>query len=91
MNASKTELIFFHSTRHNLDYEKIYINFTGKRLIPVDYIKYLGMFIDKYLNWSVHIHELSKKLSRSNGILSKLRYNAPLDKSMGFSIKVKYK
>ena len=24
-----------------------------------------------------HIHELSKKLSRANGILSKLRYNAP--------------
>ena len=35
------------------------------------------MYIDKYLSWDFHIHELSKKLSRANGILSKVRYNAP--------------
>ena len=42
-------------------------------------MNYLGMYIDKYLNWNQHIEELSKKLSRTNGILSKLRYNASLD------------
>ena len=75
----KTELIFFHSNRHKLDYDNIYINFNGLRLNPVDFIKYLGMYIDKYLNWNDHIHEISKKLSRANGIRSKLRYNASLD------------
>ena len=34
------------------------------------------MYIDKYLSWDFHIHEFSKKLSRANGILSKVRYNA---------------
>ena len=33
------------------------------------------MYIDKYLDWTPHVRELSKKLSRANGILSKLRYN----------------
>ena len=79
LNAGKTELIFFHSNRHKLDYENIYIKFNGVRLIPVDYIKYLGIYIDKYLNWNHHIYELGKKLSRANGVLSKLRYNAPLE------------
>ena len=79
LNAGKTELIFFHSSRHQLDYDNIYINFNGVRLKPVDFIKYLGMFIDKYLNWNHHISNLSKQLSRANGILSKLRYNASLD------------
>ena len=37
------------------------------------------MYLDSYLSWKYHIHELSKKLSRANGILSKLRYNAPFD------------
>ena len=37
------------------------------------------MYIDKHLNWNTHIDELCKKLSRANGIISKLRYNAPLD------------
>ena len=79
LNAGKTELIFFHSSRHTLDYDKIFINFNGVRLVPVDYIKYLGMLIDKYLNWNYHVSNLCKQLSRANGVLSKLRYNAPLD------------
>ena len=79
LNAGKTELIFFHSNRHQLNYDNIYIKFNGVRLKPVDFIKYLGMFIDKYLNWNHHITNLSKQLSRANGILSKLRYNASTD------------
>ena len=51
----------------------------GFKLKPVDYIKYLGMYIDKHLNWNQHIDELTKKLNRANGILSKLRYNTTLD------------
>ena len=78
LNASKTELIFFHSKRHILNYDNISVKFCGTKLIPVNHVKYLGMYIDKYLSWDVHIQELSKKLSRANGILSKLRYNAPL-------------
>ena len=58
---------------------KIYIKFNGVRLIPVDDIKYLDMYIDKYLNWNHHVYELGKKLSRANGVLSKLTYNAPLE------------
>ena len=49
----------------------------GVKLIPVEYIKYLGMYIDIFLDWNLHITELRKKLGRANGILSKLRYNAP--------------
>ena len=37
------------------------------------------MIIDKYLNWNHHITNLSKQLSRANGVLSKLRYNASLE------------
>ena len=79
LNAAKTELIFFHSSNHPLNYDNISIKMNGLKLTPVDYIKYLGMYIDKYLDWNHHIEELSKKLNRANGILSKLRYNAPLE------------
>ena len=64
----------FHSTRHPID-TLISIKLDGKRLVPVDYVKYLGMYIDKRLDWDVHIHHMCKKLSRANGILSKLRHN----------------
>ena len=35
------------------------------------------MHIDKNLSWNVQTNQLSKKLSRANGILSKLRHFAP--------------
>ena len=34
----------------------------------------LGLIIDSYLNWKAHIHELSEKISRGIGVLSKIRY-----------------
>ena len=79
LNAAKTEVIFFRSKRHSLNYDSISIKMNGLKLTPVDFIKYLGMYIDKFLDWNKHIQELSKKLSRANGILSKLRYNTPID------------
>ena len=78
LNADKTELIFFHSHRNILNYDSISIKFNGLKLFPVDHIKYLSMYV-KYLSWNTHIQQLSKELSRANGILSKLRHNAPLE------------
>ena len=79
LNANKTELIFFHSKQHSFNYDNISIKFDGKKLAPVDEVKYLGMYIDKYLSWNFHIHHLGKKLSRAKGIISRLRHNAPLN------------
>ena len=76
--AGKTELIFFHSKQHLLNYNNISIKFNGIKFIPVEYVKYLGMYIDKYLSWNFHILQLSEKLSRANVILSKHRYYAPI-------------
>ena len=69
LNSDKTELIFFHSKRHSLNYGEISIKLDGIKLVPVENIKYLGMYIDKYLTWNYHIQQLSKKLSRANGVL----------------------
>ena len=78
LNAAKTELIIFRSNRHPINYSDISIKFNGHKLTPVSQVKYLGMYIDEHLSWDCHVAELAKKLSRANGVLSKLRYNAPL-------------
>ena len=77
LNAGKTELIFFRSPQHSLNYDDISIKFNGIKLTPVDHVKYLGMYIDKHLSWNFHILQLCKNLSRANGIISKLRHYAP--------------
>ena len=37
------------------------------------YVKYLGVLIDEHLNWKEHILSITKKISRSVGIICKLR------------------
>ena len=40
LNAGKTELFFFHSHQHSLNYDNISIKCNGVKLSPVDKIKY---------------------------------------------------
>ena len=77
LNAGKTKLVFFGSKQHSLDYETISMKFKSLKFTPVE-VKYLGIYIDKYLSWNFHVSKIivknSQKLSRANGILLKLKY-----------------
>ena len=42
-------------------------------------VRYLGIEIDETLSWNKQIEVLAKKLSRTNGIRSKLRYYIPTE------------
>ena len=72
LNASKTELIIFRDPRKKLS--DIKLKNDGKKLVPCTSVKYLGVYLDCHLNWHVHRAELSTKLSRATGMLSKIRY-----------------
>ena len=76
LNVSKTKLLFFRSKNKTL-LLNINIKIQGKRITPSSHVKYLGIFVDKHLSWNCHVKELSNKLSRANGIISKLRHYAP--------------
>ena len=41
LNADKTQLLFFRSKHHPLNYNQISIKFNGVTLTPVDHVKYL--------------------------------------------------
>ena len=70
-------MLIFHSKFKKVDITSFSIKLEGIKLIPSKYVKYLGFYIDENLSWGTHINELSKKLSRANGVLAKLRYFAP--------------
>ena len=59
LNASKTKYVLFHPALH----------LNNKRISETKSIKYLGILIDSHLNWKEHIQNLSKKLSKSIGII----------------------
>ena len=43
-----------------------------------DYVKYLGILIDKNLNWKTHIGLIALKNSKTIGMMAKLRHFVPL-------------
>jgi len=76
LNTTKTELILFRSKSKSID-ENFKIKINGKRLYPSSFVKYLGIYLDEHLCWSKQINDLSQRLRRANGALSKLRHLMP--------------
>ena len=73
LNIDKSNFVIFHPTQKKVNYE-INLIINDKSLEQKVHTKYLGVIIDCNLNWKAHVHELSKKLSRGIGVLSKLRH-----------------
>ena len=46
----------------------------GKKLFPETSTKYLGIILDKNLNWAEHLQHVSKKLSIVRGIMYRLQH-----------------
>ena len=76
LNESKTKLLLLRPiNKLNLTLSNIKLN--GYLLTLAKSVTYLGTEIDETLSWNNQIEVLAKKVSRTKGILSKLRYYVP--------------
>lgn len=78
LNVKKTKLIHFRSTHSRVDCSSGL--FFENEVIPVsDSVVYLGLHMDQYLRWDVHITYVCSKLAAKVGILRKLKTFMPTD------------
>ena len=78
LNISKSNFVLFYPPQRKVnDPIKLYVNNT--LLEEKNHVKYLGIMMDNNLNWKNHTIYIAKKITRSRGILSKLRYYVTLD------------
>ena len=70
LNVQKTELATFKHQRKKLDCA---VKINRKRLYPTGSVKYLGVGIDKNLNWKHHVSDIAIKLNRADALLFKIR------------------
>ena len=73
LNVDKTEVVLLKSLKKQTDSD-FHVKLNGKRLYPTDSVKYLGIVIDKNLNWHHQISNVAAKLNRANAMLSKIRH-----------------
>ena len=87
LNVGKTEVILF-KTKHKPYDTDLKLKLCRKRLYKTKHLRYLGIKIDEYLNWKIHIHDIASKLNRVNAVLAKLKHfvNSEILKSTYFAI-----
>ena len=87
LNVAKTEIAIFRRKKKHLDCD-INLKLCGKILKPSTYIRYFGIYLDEYINWSPHINHFSQKLVKANAMLCKLQHfvNVATIKSVYYAI-----
>jgi hypothetical protein len=77
VNASKTKAMLFHKPQKKVNIPKIVLSNT-----PVEFVKnfdFLGVRIDSALTWNDHLNKITKKISKTSGIIAKLKHYLPVD------------
>ena len=77
LNIDKTNYIIFHPFNKPIKHH-ITIQINKKAISEKEFIKYLGVMMDSTLSWKYQILNISKKISRSIGVMYKLRPFLPL-------------
>ena len=82
LNVKKSNFIIFHPHQKKIDYQvnlQIFDN-DSKTYLPLEqksYVKYLGVLIDSNLSWKYHIGHITSKISKTIGIIARLRCYVP--------------
>ena len=74
LNISKTKFMLFSPKCKIFETLKINLKIGEEQIEQVRKTKYLGLILDDKLNWKDHLSHLANKLSRSLGIMFKLRH-----------------
>ena len=76
LNTDKTEIVIFRSKTNKIT-KKLNFRISGKKIDPTTHLKYLGIYLDEYLDWKYQTNQIIVKLQRANCMLSKIRYYVP--------------
>ena len=84
LNIKKSNYVIFYPPQKKLVYQPTIKMFDNnlQRLVSLDckhHVKYLGVLIDKHLSWKSHIDFIAPKMSKTIGIISRLRHSVPFN------------
>ena len=75
LNISKTKFIIFPSPQQNVTIPLLYVDNTY-----IEYVKnfnFLGIYFNQHMSWKFHINHIAKNISKSIGILNRLKSILP--------------
>ena len=75
LNTEKTKFMIFHHPQKKIRIPEILID-----NVPIQCVKsfnLLGIYLDEHMSWKHHINSISNQISRSVGVLNRLKYSLP--------------
>jgi hypothetical protein len=75
LNIQKTKAMAFHTPQRKINVPKIQID--NHVIEYVAEFNYLGIYLDRHLNWKKHLDVIRFKISRVSGIMNKLKHFLP--------------
>jgi hypothetical protein len=76
LNIQKSKFILFHTAQRNIPQLEIKID--NVKIEQVKDFNFLGLTLNENLHWNAHINKISNRISRSLGILNKLKHFLPI-------------
>ena len=76
LNVNKTKFMLFHSNRKAVNYPNLLIN--NINIENVAEFNFLGIQLNQNLKWKTHQNHVSLKLTKTIGILNRLKHELPL-------------
>ena len=77
LNIKKTKYILFHNKNKNIDHILPDICINNNMVERVSQFNFLGININENLNWNSHLDQMCTRVSKSVGILNKLKQFLP--------------
>ena len=78
LNISKSKYMIFHHSRRKIEQNTLNLKLHNIDIERVTSFKFLGIVFDENLTWKYHISMITKSISRSVGILCKLKHYVPI-------------
>ena len=79
LNISKTNFCIFHNRNHHVStiLDEVSLRIDSTLISRLNAVNFLGVIVDENLRWDVHIDNIVCKVSKSIGVLYKLRFYVP--------------
>ena len=77
LNINKTKYIIFHFSQRNMAFLDLELKLCGQHIECVRQFVFLGITIHETLNWDRYIDKIANKISRTLGVMNKLKHFLP--------------
>ena len=78
LNVKKTKFMIFHYRQRNIDNLILDLQISSEKKERVAEFNFLGITVDENLNWNAHIQKVYNKISRTLGVMCRLKTFLPL-------------